>query len=119
MKLSDKGRRTAAAAMGAATLALLTPQAWAAPNYAAVQPLLAKNNCLACHAVDKKIVGPAYQEVATKYKGRADASAYLSQKIKAGSVGVWGPVPMPPNVAVSDADRKTIADWLAAGAVAK
>src|SRR3954468_8191282 len=116
MKQADTCRLAAAAATA---VALLSPPAWAAPSYAAVQPLLAKNNCLACHAVDKKVVGPAYQEVSAKYKGRADASAYLSQKIKAGSVGVWGPVPMPPNAAVSDADRKTIADWLAAGAVAK
>jgi cytochrome c len=70
--------------------------------------LMQKNGCVACHAVDKKIVGPAYQEVAAKYKGDAGAAAKLATKIKAGGTGVWGQVPMPPNPQVSDADIKTM-----------
>lgn len=86
---------------------------------ATVQPILAKNNCLACHAVDKKLVGPSYQDVAKKYKGDAKAGAYLTQKIKAGGSGVWGPIAMPPNPQISAADTKTVVDWLLAGTPAK
>ena len=56
-----------------------------------------KDGCAACHAVDKKIVGPAYKEVAAKYKGDKDAAAKLAKKVKEGGSGVWGPMPMPPN----------------------
>jgi len=102
----------------AALLAAATAQA--APAFSTVQPLLAANNCLACHSVDQKVVGPAYKDVAAKYKGRADAVAYLTGKIKGGSAKVWGDVMvMPPNTGVSDADIKVIAEWLAAGASMK
>ncbi|MFO1198834.1 MAG: c-type cytochrome [Burkholderiaceae bacterium] len=75
-----------------------------------------KYNCLACHAVDKKLVGPAYQEIAKKYAGQADAAAKLAAKVKAGGQGVWGPIPMPPNAAVPDADIKALVAWVLAGA---
>jgi cytochrome c len=69
------------------------------------EELLKKNGCTACHATDKKIVGPAYVDVAAKYKGEPKAKAYLIDKVKKGGSGVWGPVPMPPNSPqVSDAD---------------
>jgi len=74
--------------------------------------LLAKHNCTACHAQDRKVVGPSFNEIAKKHTGKAD---YLANKIKLGGQGVWGPVPMPPQTA-PDADIKTIANWLAAGA---
>jgi cytochrome c len=74
--------------------------------------LAQKNNCTACHAVDKKILGPSFQEIAKKHAGKAD---YLAGKIKAGGAGVWGPIPMPAQ-SLSDADAKTLAVWLAAGA---
>ena len=74
--------------------------------------LLQKHGCLACHAVDKKVVGPAYMEVAAKYKGDAGAAAKLEAKVKAGGSGVWGPVPMPPNPGVSDADLKTMITYI-------
>lgn len=90
--------------------------AQAAPDPAQVHEILNKNACLACHAVDKKLVGPAYQEVAAKYKGDANAAATLAKHIKEGSVGVWGQIPMPPNANVSDADIKTVVDWILAGA---
>jgi cytochrome c551/c552 len=65
------------------------------------------------------VVGPSYADVAAKYKGKSDAPAYLARKIKAGSVGVWGQVPMPPNAGVSDSDIKTVVDWLVSGAPEK
>src|SRR5438445_5815708 len=76
------------------------------------QELLKEKACLSCHIVDKKLVGPAYTEVAAKYKSRKDAEAYLVKKIKEGSTGVWGPVPMPPNTTVSDEEAKTLAHWI-------
>ena len=78
--------------------------------------LAKKNACTACHAVDKKVVGPAYQDVAKKYAGQKDAEATLIKSIKAGGSGKWGPVPMPPQTALSDADAKTLAAWVLAGA---
>ena len=69
-------------------------------------------NCLACHAVDKKVVGPAYKDVAAKYKGNAKAADTLAAKVKAGGQGVWGAVPMPPQAQVSDADLKAILGWV-------
>lgn len=75
-----------------------------------------KYNCTACHAVDKKLIGPAYKDVAAKYKGDAGAAAKLVEKVKKGGSGVWGAVPMPPNPAVPDADLKALVDWILAGA---
>lgn len=74
--------------------------------------LTQKNNCTACHAVDKKILGPSFREIGKKHSGKID---YLAGKIKSGGTGVWGPIPMPAQT-LSDADAKTIATWLAAGA---
>jgi len=76
------------------------------------QQLLKDKACLSCHTVDKKLVGPAYKEVAAKYKSRKDAEAYLAKKIKEGSTGVWGAIPMPPNAAVGDDDAKTLAKYI-------
>ena len=70
--------------------------------------------CAACHSNDKQVVGPAYVEVAAKYKGDAGAAAKLMEKVKKGGQGVWGPVPMPPNPSVSDADLKTIVTYILA-----
>ena len=74
--------------------------------------LATKSGCMACHQVETKVGGPAYKDVAAKYKDQADAVDMLSAKVKAGGAGVWGPVPMPPNVAVSDEDIKTIVTWI-------
>ena len=76
--------------------------------------LLKKNGCTACHAIDKKVIGPAYQDVAAKYKGDAGAAAKLADKVKKGGSGVWGQVPMPPNTQVSDADIKTMVAYVLA-----
>ncbi len=69
-------------------------------------------NCLACHAVDKKVVGPSYKDVAAKYKGDKGAEAKLIAKVKSGGTGVWGNVPMPPNPQVSDAEAKQLVQWV-------
>jgi cytochrome c len=86
--------------------------AHAALDNKAAEALMTKDGCGACHAVDKKIVGPAYQDVAAKYKGDASAAAKLADKVKKGGVGVWGQIPMPPNAQVSDADIKNLVDWI-------
>jgi cytochrome c len=86
-----------------------------APAFASKE-LAQKNACLACHAVDKKLVGPAYQEIAKKYAGQKDAEAMLIKSIKAGGSGKWGPIPMPAQAALSDADAKSLATWVLAGA---
>ena len=89
---------------------------WAAVAHAAdpAEELIKKNGCVACHAVDKKVVGPSFKEVAAKYKGDKGAEAKLVEKVKKGGSGVWGPVPMPPNAAVKDEDIKTIVKWVLA-----
>lgn len=76
------------------------------------EALAKKHQCLACHQMDKKSVGPSYKDIAKKYKGQADAVAKLSEKVKKGGSGVWGPVPMAPNPAVPDADIKTLVEWV-------
>ncbi len=78
--------------------------------------LAKKNACMACHAADKKLVGPAYQDVAKKYASQKDAAATLAKSIKAGGSGKWGPVPMPPQAALSDAEATTLATWILSGA---
>jgi cytochrome c len=74
--------------------------------------LATSKNCMACHAVDKKVVGPAYKEVAAKYAGQKDAVDKLAAKIMKGGSGVWGPVPMPANPQVKDAEAKKLAAWV-------
>lgn len=90
--------------------AALTGLVAATPGFAD-EALAKKHNCTACHAIDKKLVGPAYKDVAAKYKGQ-NVAAKLQEKVKKGGQGVWGPVPMPPNAAVPDADVKTLVDWI-------
>jgi cytochrome c len=74
--------------------------------------LAQKKNCMACHAADKKLVGPSYQDVAAKYAGQKDAVDKLAVKVIKGGAGVWGPVPMPANAAVSDAEAKQLVTWI-------
>ena len=93
--------------LSALALALLI-----APTAQASEELAKKYNCLACHQTDKKLVGPSYQDVAAKYKGQADAADKPVAKVKAGGVGVWGQVPMPPNPTVPDADLKALVTWI-------
>ena len=83
-----------------------------APAAFANQELAQKKNCMACHALDKKLVGPAYKDVAAKYAKDKDAVKKLSEKIIKGGSGVWGPVPMPANTQVSPAEAETLAKWV-------
>lgn len=78
--------------------------------------LMKKHNCSSCHAVDKKLVGPSYKDVAAKYKGDPSAEAKLIDKVVKGGSGVWGPVPMPPHPTVPKEDIQAIVDWILAGA---
>lgn len=94
--------------------ALLLGAIVAAPAQADGLALAQKNNCLACHAVDQKLVGPSYKEIAAKYKGDATAPDKLAAKVKAGGAGSFGQIPMPPNPQVSDADMKEIIAWILA-----
>ncbi|HSI57988.1 MAG TPA: c-type cytochrome [Ideonella sp.] len=87
-----------------------TAVAAASPAFANAD-LAAKKNCMACHAVDKKLVGPSYKDVAAKYTGQKDASAKLAEKIQKGGVGTWGQIPMPANP-VTPAEAKQLADWV-------
>lgn len=98
------------------TAAVLIAASLAATPALANLELAKKNACTACHAVDKKLVGPSYQEVAKKYAGQKDAVAQLSASIRKGGSGKWGAVPMPAQPALSDADVKTLAEWVLGGA---
>lgn len=86
-----------------------------APVMASADLAKAKN-CLACHAADKKVVGPSYQDVAKKYAGQKDAVAKLAEKVQKGGSGVWGNVPMPPNPGVNADEAKKLVEWVLAGA---
>lgn len=83
----------------------------AAPAFASAELAKAKN-CMACHAVDKKLVGPAYKDVAAKYAGQKDAVAMLATKVQKGGVGAWGQIPMPPNPQVNADDAKKLVEWV-------
>lgn len=120
-KPEPKTPEAAAEAVKAAAVATAKPEAKPAAKAAtgaggvdnkAALALLSKYSCTACHAIDRKVVGPAFQEVAKKHAGKVD---YLAGKIKSGGSGVWGPIPMPAQ-SLSEAEAKTIATWLAAGA---
>lgn len=76
------------------------------------QALATAKNCMACHAIDKKLVGPSYKDVAAKYAGQKDAVDKLAAKIIKGGSGVWGPIPMPANAQVNDAEAKKLAAWV-------
>ncbi|MDO8448244.1 MAG: c-type cytochrome [Rhodoferax sp.] len=96
-----------------ALFALVAAVSLAAPAFAD-QALATSKNCMACHAVDKKLVGPSYKDVAKKYAGQKDAADKLAAKIIKGGSGVWGPVPMPANAQVNEADAKKLAVWVLA-----
>ena len=74
--------------------------------------LAQKKNCMACHAADKKLVGPSYKDVAAKYAGQKDAVTMLAEKIQKGGVGAWGQVPMPANPQVNAEEAKQLATWV-------
>ncbi len=88
------------------------PTSEAATQDISGQDLVQKNGCTVCHAIDKKIVGPAFRDVADKYKGNADAVKALHEKIRQGGAGVWGTIPMPPHPDLSDADIDLMVHWV-------
>lgn len=92
-----------------ASMALASGAAFASADLAKAK------NCLACHSADKKLVGPAYKDIAAKYAKDKDATAKLAKKIREGGVGAWGQVPMPANPQVSEAEAQTLAKWVLAG----
>ena len=96
----------AAHALALAATLLAAPGAWASPE------LAQQKTCMACHAVDRKVVGPSYKDVAAKYAGQKDAVDKLAEKIVKGGAGVWGPVPMPANPKVSAAEARQLATWI-------
>ena len=96
-----------------ATLAATASLMVATPALADLK-LATDKNCMACHAVDKKLVGPSYKDVAAKYAGQKDAADKLAAKIVKGGSGVWGAIPMPANAQVNAAEAKTLATWVLA-----
>jgi cytochrome c len=108
----------AAALMGAASVVFAAdaePLASAANGMAIAQ----RNACMGCHAVDRKLVGPSFKQIADKYKGDASAPAKLAVKVKKGGAGVWGSIPMPSHPGMNDADVKAVVAWVLAGAPQK
>jgi len=97
--------------MKRALFALLAATSLIAPAMAD-QALATSKNCMACHAVDHKLVGPAFKDVAAKYKGDKSAADKLAAKVMKGGAGVWGPVPMPANPQVSEAEAKKLVAWV-------
>ncbi|HNJ82586.1 MAG TPA: c-type cytochrome [Piscinibacter sp.] len=93
-------------------LALVAAAATVSAPALADEALAKAKNCMACHAVDKKLVGPAYKDVAAKYAGQKDAADKLAQKVIKGGVGVWGQIPMPANAQVNDAEAKKLVAWI-------
>ena len=80
------------------------------------QTIASSNACMGCHAVDRKLVGPSFQQIAAKYKGDPQAPVKLALKVRNGGSGVWGAIPMPAHPAMTDADIRTVVDWVLAGA---
>jgi len=93
-------------------LLIMAAMATLAAPAMADEALAKAKNCMACHAVDKKLVGPSYKDVAKKYAGDAKAADALATKIMKGGSGVWGAIPMPANPQVSDAEAKKLASWV-------
>lgn len=94
-----------------ASLAVIATVTLATPAFAD-EAMAKSKNCMACHSVDKKVVGPAFKDVAKKYAGDAGAAAKLAAKVMKGGSGVWGPVPMPANTQVNEAEAKQLVGWV-------
>jgi cytochrome c len=93
---------------------MLVMSGFATQSAMANADLAKAKNCMACHAVANKLVGPAYKDVAAKYAGQNDAEAKLVQKVMKGGSGVWGAVPMPANPQVSETEARTLVKWVLA-----
>lgn len=106
------------AVMAGSAAVLFASQAFAA-DMPAGQRVANANACMGCHAVDRKLVGPSFQQIAARYKGDAQAAGKLARKVKDGGSGVWGMIPMPAHQSMSDADVRTVVGWVLAGAPSK
>lgn len=95
-------------------LAAACGAAHAQKDNAAAKDLANKSGCMSCHDIGTKVIGPAFKDVAEKYKGQKDANAVLTKKVKEGGKGVWGRIPMPPHDQMKDADISTIVGWILA-----
>ena len=96
----------------AAAIGLVASGLFAAGSAFASEELFKKSNCMACHAIDQKRLGPSMKEVAVKYTGDGSAAEMLAKKIRAGGAGNWGEMPMPPQQQVSEADAKTLSEFI-------
>jgi cytochrome c len=85
-------------------------------DVAGAQAIYKANACASCHQLDRKVVGPAYRDIAAKYRGSPDAQAHLEKVVRNGGAGVWGAIPMPSHPRMSDADIRTVVAWILAGA---
>ncbi len=107
-------------AVVAAGWVVVAAAGWSGAVFAASAPAgfeIAKQNaCLGCHTVDRKLVGPAFRDIASKYKGDSGAQGRLEKKVRDGGAGVWGVIPMPSHPRMSDADIRTVVEWVLAGA---
>lgn len=112
--MSNRSQHLPKSVQAAALLGFLGMFTLAAPSAFAndAKDLVKKNQCMSCHKEEGKLVGPAFKDVAAKYKGDADAVAKLTAKVRSGGKGVWGSIPMPPNKAISDNDLKTVISWI-------
>ncbi|CAN7158352.1 cytochrome C [Caballeronia sp. LjRoot34] len=104
------------AATGQGALAADVPAAFSPSD---AMNIARKNACMGCHAVDRKLVGPSFQQIAIKYKGDAQAQARLETKVRDGGSGVWGVLPMPSHRSMNGADIKTVVGWILAGSPSK
>ena len=103
------------ALVGVAVAAGWSGAGWAASGPAGLE-IAKQNACLGCHTVDRKLVGPAFRDIASKYKGDGQAQGRLEKKVRDGGSGVWGVIPMPSHPRMSDADIHTVVAWVLAGA---
>lgn len=114
---ATRARVGVAALAGAVVVAAAAwPGAASAASAPAGYEIAQKNACLGCHTVDRKLVGPAFRDIAAKYKGDAGAQARLEKKVRDGGSGVWGVIPMPSHPRMSDGDIRTVVAWVLAGA---
>jgi cytochrome c len=102
------------AAIAASAVFVFAGEAFPAMDDASANAAMTKAGCNACHALDKKLIGPSFQEIAKKYKGDAKAVTLLSEKVRKGGTGNWGQIPMPPNPPekISDTDLKSVVEWI-------
>jgi cytochrome c len=104
---------------GQAVFAADTPAAGSAGSVADAVAVARANACMGCHAVDRKLVGPSFQQIAAKYKGDPQASTRLDAKVRDGGSGVWGVIPMPSHPSMNGADIQKVVAWILAGAPSK